>query len=322
MRRRQFLFFLGGSAAWPLTARAQQPVIGFVSTRSPSESASVEKAFRKGLGEAGYTEGQNVQILFRWAEGQYDRLPSLVADLVDRRVALIVALGPPAALAAKAATSTIPIVFSMGADPLSVGLVANINRPGGNVTGATFFSGPLAAKRLGLLRELLPKIELLAFLVNPDYPDIESQVKDVETAAGALGQRVLILKAKTIAEIDAAFASLSQQQATALMVSGDPFFDANRGHIIALAARQALPAIYHWSEFVTAGGLMSYGASIGDAYRQVGIYSGRILDGEKPADLPVVQPTKFDMALNLKTTKALGLTVPANLLALADKVIE
>ncbi len=199
----------------------------------------------------------------------------MVADLVDRRVAVIAAFGPPAALAAKAATSTIPIVFSVGVDPLAVGLVGSINRPGGNVTGATFFSGPLAAKRLGLLRELLPKIELLAFLVNPEYPNVESQVNDVETAAGALGQRVLILKATSIAEIDASFVSLAQQRANALMVGGDPFFDVNRKYIVASAARQALPAIYHWLEYVVGGGLMSYGASIGDAYRQVGIYVGR-----------------------------------------------
>ena len=322
MRRRQFFAFLGGAATWSYAARAQQPVIGFVSTRSPSESASVEAAFRKGLGEAGYMEGRNVQILFRWADGQYDRLPSLTADLVDRRVAVIAALGPPAALAAKAATSTIPIVFNVGADPLSMGLVTSMNRPGGNVTGSTFFSGMLATKRLGLLRELLPKIELLAFLVNPAYPDIESQVKEVETAAAALGQRIIILKAATIAEIDAGFALVSQQRGNALMIGSDPFFDANRGHIVALAARQAVPAIYHWREYVVGGGLMSYGASIGDAYRQVGVYVGRVLNGEKPADLPIMQPTKFDMAINLKTAKALGLTVPANLLALADEVIE
>ena len=201
-------------------------------------------------------------------------------------------------------------------------LVTSMNRPGGNVTGSTFFSGMLATKRLGLLRELLPKIELLAFLVNPAYPDIESQVKEVETAAAALGQRIIILKAATIAEIDAGFALVSQQRGNALMIGSDPFFDANRGHIVALAARQAVPAIYHWREYVVGGGLMSYGASIGDAYRQVGVYVGRVLNGEKPADLPIMQPTKFDMAINLKTAKALGLTVPANLLALADEVIE
>jgi putative tryptophan/tyrosine transport system substrate-binding protein len=324
MRRREFLGVLGGSTivAWPLAALAQHPVIGFVSTRSPSESASVEAAFRKGLGETGYIEGHNVHIAFRWAEGQYDRLPSLAADLVDRHVAVIAAFGPPAALAAKAATSTIPIVFSVGVDPLAVGLVGSINRPGGNVTGATFFSGPLAAKRLGLLREFLQKIELLAFLVNPEYPNVESQVNDVETAAGALGQRVLILKATSIAEIDAAFASLARQRANALMVGGDPFFDINRKHIIASAAHQAVPAIYHWHEYVVGGGLMSYGASIGDAYRQVGVYAGRVLKGEKPAGLPVMQPTKFDMAINHKTAKALGLVVPPTLLALADEVIE
>ncbi len=322
MKRREFVALLGGAATWPLAAQAQQPVIGFVSARSPSESASVVAAFRQGLGEAGYSEGQNAHIAFRWAEGQYDRLPSLAADLVDRQVAVIAAFGPPAALAAKAATSTIPIIFGVGVDPLAVGLVASINRPGGNVTGATFFSAPLAEKRFGVLRELLPKMELLAFLMNPEYPDIQSQVKILEATAGALGQRLAVLPAATVEEIDAAFASMAQHRANALMVAGDPFFDANRRHIVASAARQAVPAIYHWREYVVGGGLMSYGASIGDAYRQAGIYAARILKGEKPAELPVVQPTKFDMAINLKTAKALGLVVPATLLALADEVIE
>ena len=322
MKRREFITLLGCAATWPVAARAQHPVIGFVSTRSPSESAAVEAAFRKGLDEAGYLEGQNIQIAFRWAEGRYDRLPSLTADLVDRGVAVIAAFGPPAALAAKAATSTIPVVFSVGVDPLAVGLVTSINRPGGNVTGATFFSGPLVAKRVGLLRDLLSKIDLLAFLVNPNYPNIGSQLKEAETAVGILGQRLLVLKAATIAEIDAAFALVGQQRANALMVSGDPFFDANRKHILVQAERQGVPAIYHWREYVVGGGLMSYGASISDAYHQVGIYAGRILKGERPAELPVIQPTKFDMAINLKTAKALELVVPPTLLALADEVIE
>jgi ABC-type uncharacterized transport system substrate-binding protein len=325
IERRKFLATLGSAAAWPLAARAQQagvPVIGFLSARSPGESASVETAFRKGLGEAGYVEGRNVHIAFRWAEGQYDRLQSLTTDLITRQVAVIAALSTPAALAAKAATTTIPIVFNSGTDPVRLGLVASLNRPGGNVTGITFFTAPLEAKRLGLLRELIPQADLVAVLLNPKYPDADVQLKDVQDATREIGQRTLMLTATTDAEIDSAFAALAQQRVGALMVGADPFFDVRRERIVALARRHDVPAIYHLREYVVAGGLLSYGASLADSYRQVGIYTGRILNGVKPTDLPVMRPTKFELVINLRTAQALGLDVPPTLLARADEVIE
>jgi putative tryptophan/tyrosine transport system substrate-binding protein len=326
MRRREFITLLGGTAAvWPLATRAQQPtmpMIGFLSARSPSESASVVAAFRNGLREASYVEGQNVHVEFRWAEGQYDKLPALAADLLRQQVAVIAALSSPAALAAKAATSTIAVVFHAGIDPVRAGLVASLNRPGGNVTGVTFFTAALEPKRLGLLRELIPQAHLVAVLVNPNYPDADVQLKDVQEATREIGQRALILTATIDAEIDTAFATLANQRVGALMVCADPFFDLRRERIVALATRHHVPAIYHWREYVTVGGLLSYGASVTDSYRQVGVYAGRILKGTKPADLPVMRPTKFELVINLKTAKTLGVVVPPSLLTQADEVIE
>jgi len=324
MRRREFIASLGSAAAWPAIARAQQatPVIGFVSARAPGESASVEAAFRTGLSEAGYVEGDNVHIAFRWAEGHYDRLPALIDDLVKQKVTVIAAFGPPTAAAAKAAGTKIPIVVNVGTDPVAAGLVASLNRPGGNITGVTFFTASLAAKRLGLLRELMPKTVLVAMLVNPGYPDAEAQVNDVQKASQELGQRVVVLNAATTGQIDEAFAAIVEQHASALMVGADQFLDSCRDQIVALAARRAVPTIYHWREYVLGGGLMSYGASVNDAYRMAGVYTGRILKGERPAEMPVMQPTKFEFVINLKTAKTLGLSFPPGLLAIADEVIE
>jgi putative tryptophan/tyrosine transport system substrate-binding protein len=326
IRRREFIFTLcGAAAAWPLAARAQQPampVIGFLSGRSPNESAYLVDAFRQGLAERGYIEGQNVHIAFRWAEGQYDRLPALADDLVARQVRVIAALGPPAALAAKAATTTIPIVFSSGSDPVAFGLVASLNRPGGNVTGVGFMTVEIGAKRLGLLRELIPKADVMAVLVNATVSEGMTQANDVQNAAREAGMRAIVLNGATDADIDAAFATLTQQRIGALLVGADQFLDTRRDRIVALAARHSIPAIYHWREFVVIGGLMSYGASQANAYRQVGVYTGRILKGEKPGDLPVTQPTKFELVINLKTAKALRITIPPGVLAIADEVIE
>ena len=325
--RREFIRIAAGAAiASPRAARAQQkamPVIGFLSDLSPGPAAPTVAMFRQGLSETGYAEGQNLTIEYRWAEARFDRLPGLAADLVDRKVDLIVTTaGSPSALAAKGATSTIPIVFSVGVDPVATGLVASLARPGGNLTGVTGSATELAPKRLELLCELVPQASVIALLVNPNNPNVEPFVRGVQEAADAKGMRLSILKAGTEGEIDAAFASLAQLRAGALVVSPDPLFINRRDQLVALAARHAVPAMYFRRNFGAAGGLISYAASISAIYLQVGIYAGKVLKGVKPADLPVIQPTKFELVVNLKTAKALGLTVPQSFLFRADEVIE
>jgi putative tryptophan/tyrosine transport system substrate-binding protein len=326
MRRRAVITLLGGAALWPAVAGAQQaamPVIGFLSSRSPGESAGVVATFRAGLQESGFIEGQNLAIAFRWAEGRYDRLPALAAELVDLRVAVLLAAGgPPAAVAAKAATSSIPVVFSAVDDPVRQGLVRSLSRPGGNVTGMSLLSRDLIGKLAQLLKEMLPAAAAIAYLVNPSGPGGKEYATEARMAAGALGIRVLVLEASTERDLDDAFAALGKIGADALAVPAEPFFDSQRARITDLAARYAVPMIANLREYVVAGGLMSYGASLPDSYRRAGIYVGRILKGEKPSDLPVMQPTKLDLVINMKTAKALGLTVPDKLLAIADEVIE
>ncbi len=325
MKRREFVTLLGGTVAtWPLAARAQQPalpVIGFLNAASSDGYAHYVAGFRQGLAEAGYIESQNVAIEYRWAEGQYERLPALAADLVHRQVAVIVA-NTPAAMVASAVTTTIPIVFSSAIDPVKAGLVASLNRPGGNITGVANFDDVLGAKRLELLRELVPKAEMIGLLINPNNPNAETIASRLQEAARTLGQQIRILNASTEGEVDAAFATLGELRIGAILVASDPFFVSRRDQIVALAARQTLPAIYQFREYPVGGGLMSYGASLADAYRQLGVYTGKILKGAKPAELPFQQVVKVEMIINLKTAKALGLTVPLSLLGRADEVIE
>ncbi len=326
MKRREFMALLGSAAvAWPLSARAQQPMalVGFLSSRSPAESAGVVAAFQQGLRETGFIEAQNLAVAFRWAEGHYDRLPALAAELVALPVALLFSAGgPPAALAAKAATSTIPIVFSAANDPVGLGLVASLNRPGGNITGMSLFPSEVWAKNVELLKDLVPTAKVMAYLVNPSSPSVAAYLNGAAAAGNALGIDIHLLNASTEAEIDQAFASLARLNAGGLIVPNEPYLDSQRERITALAARYSVPALYNLREYAVAGGLASYGPSLPDLYRQAAIYAGRILRGEKPADLPVQFPTKFDFVINLKAAKALGLDIPPALLARADEVIE
>jgi putative ABC transport system substrate-binding protein len=325
VRRREFITIFGGAVVWPLSARAQQPtmpVIGFLNSRSPDDAVHLVAAFQRGLLEIGYIEGQNVRVEYRWARGQYDRLPTMAAELTKLPVAVIAATGgEPSGLAAKAATSTTPIVFIVG-DPIKLGLVASYNRPGGNATGINALTPALEAKRLGLLHGLVPGAATIGALVNPLYQPAEQQSKDLREAALSLGLNIEILRASNDRELDAAFEIVVQRKIAALQVTADPFFDTRRVKIVALAAQHKLPTIYQFREYVVDGGLTSYGIDLADLYRQVGVYTGRILKGERPADLPVVEPTKFQFLINLKTAKSLGLTVPFGLLNAADEVIE
>jgi putative ABC transport system substrate-binding protein len=326
MRRRAFISLLGGAVAWPLAARSQQPtmpVVGFMAGSSPSALSQQVAAFREGLKEAGFIEGMNVALEYRYGEGQLDRFPALASDLVRRQVAvLVVSGGPTGVLAAKQASTTIPIVFSVGSDPVEIGLVASLNRPGGNITGVYQFTAGLEAKRLGLLQEMVPKARTIAVLLNPNYAPAENQLRDVQEAATRLGVQLVVVRANTEEDFNAAFSTIVQQKAGALLVCASPFFNARRQQLVLLAARHTVPAMYEWRDFAAAGGLMSYGTSLADAYRQAGVYAGRILKGEKPADLPVVQVTKFEFVINLNAAKATGLDVPPMLLARADEVIE
>jgi putative ABC transport system substrate-binding protein len=329
MRRREFVIALlcGAAAAfWSLAARAQQqvmPVIGFMSARSPDDSADLMPAFHQGLAEGGFVQGQNVVIEFRWARGEYDRLPAMAADLVSRQVNVLVAVGgEPSALAAKRATSTIPIVFGIGSDPVSAGLVDSVNRPGANVTGATLLTTLMEPKRFGLLRELAPGVAVVGVLLNPTFPPAASQLQALEEAARSINQSLVVTRAASDAELDAAFRKLVETRVGALLVAADPYFDVRRGRIIAFAQRQQLPAIYQFREYAVAGGLLSYGPSITEVYKQYGLYTAKILKGAKPADLPIWQPTRFELVINVQTARSLGINISDNLLSLADEVIE
>jgi len=327
MRRRDLIAALGGAlATWPLALKAQQGnqlAVGFLSSRSPEESGDLVDAFRGGLKEGGFAEGENAAIEYRWAHGDYARLPALAHELVNRKVAVIAAVGgDPSPLAAKAATSTIPIVFAVGSDPVGIGLVESFNRPGGNVTGITTSTNAMEPKRLALLRELAPGVALIGALVNPNFPAAARQALDIEDAARAIGQRIVVAKASTDAELDTAFASLVNAGIGALLVTADPYFDTRRDRIVTFAAQHRLPAIYQFRQFALAGGVLSYGLNFNDVYRQVGAYAAKVLKGAKPADLPVQQVTKFELVINVKTAKALGITISDNLLSLTDEVIE
>jgi putative ABC transport system substrate-binding protein len=327
MKRREFITLIGSMVvAWPLAAAAQQPalpVVGFLGAGSRESDAYRAAAVRKGLIEAGFVEGKNVAFEYRWAEDQYERLPALAADLVRREVAVLVAIGGiTSAIAAKSATATIPVVFEIGGDPIGMGLVSSLNRPGGNITGVSFLTGTLVAKQFEVLHETVPKTALIGFLVNPTNPDADNETKSARAAAGSVGQNIAIVQARNDSELETAFAALVQQRAGALVICADPFFNNQRDKLVELATRQKLPAIHSLREYAAAGGLMSYGTSITEAHRLVGLYAGRILKGEKPADLPVQQSTKVELVINLKTAKALGLTVPPLIVARADEVIE
>ena len=325
IQRREFITLVGGGAAWPLTASAQQaamPVIGFLAGQSREGRAYLTAALKQGLSETGYFEGQNASIEYRWAENQYDRLPEMAAELVNRKVAVIVAGPVPAALAAKAATADIPIVFAIGGDPVKSGLVASLNRPDGNVTGVSFFTTTLEPKRLELLQEVAPNVAVIAVLLNPKSLDYENQVRDVQAAGRSIRQQIVVLNASSERDIEIAFATIAQQRVGAILIGSDPFFTDRRSQLVALAAHHGIAAIYQWREFAEAGGLMSYGTSLADAYRSVGVYAGRILKGTKSADLPVQQSTKVELVINLKTARALGLTFPLPLSGRADEVIE
>jgi putative tryptophan/tyrosine transport system substrate-binding protein len=327
MKRREFMALMGGAAVlWPLGTRAQQPampVIGWLSARSPAEAASVLQAFRQGLGQVGYFEGKNVTMEYRWAEGRYDQLPALAAELVNRHVTVIAATGgEPSPLAAKAATTTIPIVCTLGGDPVETGLVASLNRPGGNLTGTTIMTLEMASKRVDLVRQVAPNAASIAMIINPRFPGASAEAREVQNAAHSLGIDINVLNASTESEIDAAFTTIVEQRNGALIIGTDPFLLGQRDQLVRLAARHMIPTMYFLREFVEAGGLMSYGPNIANGYRQAGVYTGLILNGANPAVLPIVRPTQFQIYLNLKTAKALGIQIPPLLLALADEVIE